>query len=401
VIKPGTPQRGASERRQVARVNGFSSYCPDEVMFLVKDLSGALVEVSRADYEQGIDEGRHYAEMLPEEEFWPTDEALDLFDRALRRSAQRLALAVGIATEQVLVRRGSRTVLVSLCQTGTPVGILLRRWAKWRHGLKLPHYTISVVRGHGVDANALSHVLDRHDPGAIQFVDGWTGKGAIARELTATVRRRHRQNGTAPSDDLAVLVDPGDCAAIAGTGDDFLVPNACLNATVSGLVSRTVVTAELVGPDDFHGAKYYPEMLNHDRSAQFLDAISGEFASVRFQVDAHTARCDRSAVLPSFVGERRARSLADEYGFDDVNLVKAGVSETVRMLLHRPAQRVLVHPAAGDDVQDVLWLAARRSVPAEERFDLRYACVGLMQAPASHSVRDAPENRAEETGTDR
>jgi Phosphoribosyl transferase (PRTase) len=86
------------------------------------------------------------------------------------------------------------------------------------------------------------HVGDRHGRAAIQFVDARTGKGAIPREITVTVRLRCRHNGIAPSDDLAVLVDPGDCAAIVDTGNDFLVANACLNATVCGLVSRTVVT---------------------------------------------------------------------------------------------------------------------------------------------------------------
>jgi hypothetical protein len=56
-----------------------------------------------------------------------------------------------------------------------------------------------VVRGHGVDDNALSYILDRHDAAAVQFVDGWTGKGSIARELHATLHGRRRRYGTAPS----------------------------------------------------------------------------------------------------------------------------------------------------------------------------------------------------------
>jgi hypothetical protein len=363
--------------------DGFGSYASEEVTFLVKDLSDSLVEVSRAEYEQGIDHGRHYAEMLPEEEFRPTAEALTLFENALTRSARRLALAVGVTTEKILSGRDAVPVLVSLCQTGTPIGVLLRRWAAWRHGVALQHYTVSVVRGRGVDENALSYVLDRHDAAAIQFVDGWIGKGSIAREVTATVRRREHRDGAGLSDALAVLVDPGDCAAISGTAQDFLVPNACLNATVSGLVSRTVTTPGLVGPDDFDGAKYYPEMIDSDLSIRFLDAITQEFPAMRGQVDAHCAEWRPGARVPTFTGERHAQWLAAEYGLPDVNLVKAGVSETVRMLVHRIAERVIVHPDAGQDVEDIRWLAARRSVPVEERSDLRYACVGLMRPPAA------------------
>ena len=362
-------------------VSGFGSYQPDDVTFLVKDLSTSLVEVSHTEYEQRIVQGRHYAEMLPEEEHRPTCEALTLFEHALHRSARRLALAVGIAADQVLACRGPGPVLVSLCQTGTPIGILLRRWAAWRHGIALAHYTVSVVRGHGVDDNALSYILDRHDAAAVQFVDGWTGKGSIARELHATLHGRRRRYGTAPPDDLAVLVDPGDCAAIAGTTDDFLVPNACLNATVSGLVSRTVMIPDLVKSGEFHGAKYYRDMGAHDLSLRFLDAISREFLAVRSQVDAHSGGRREQRHAPSFAGERHAKSIAVEYGLPDINLVKAGVSETVRMLLHRPAQRVMVRPDTSQDLDDVRWLAARRTVPVEERCELPYACVGMMKTP--------------------
>jgi Phosphoribosyl transferase (PRTase)/PELOTA RNA binding domain len=369
------------------RGNGFGSYRTEDVTFLVKDLGDSLVEVPRAEYEQRVNQGGHYAEMLPEEEYRPAAEALTLFERVLSRSARRLALAVGVATEKILSSRGPEPVLVSLCQTGTPIGILFRRWAAWRHGAALRHYTVSVVRGHGVDDNALAYILDRHDGAALQFVDGWTGKGSIARELTATLDNRRRRHGTAPTDSLAVLVDPGDCAAISGTVDDFLVPNACLNATVSGLVSRTVVTPGLVRAEDFHGAKYYPELRDRDLSLYFLDTVSREFPAVRREVEVHTAEHHGNGRTPSFAGERHAQRLATRYDVPDINLVKAGVSETVRMLLHRTAERVLVHPEAGQDVQDVRWLAARRAVPIEVRGDLRYACVGLMRGPAANAAR--------------
>jgi Phosphoribosyl transferase (PRTase)/PELOTA RNA binding domain len=383
VAKSSEQRQDPPARPEATQVNGFSSYPPEEVTFLVKDLSTSLVEVSRAEYEQRTRQGHHYAEMLPEEEYRPTGEALTLFEHALTRSARRLALVVGITTENVLSSRGPDPVLVSLCQTGTPIGVLLRRWAAWRHHVNLRHYTVSVVRGHGVDDNALSYILDRHDGAAIQFVDGWTGKGSIARELTATLHHRRRRHGTAPSDSLAVLVDPGDCAAISGTTEDFLVPNACLNATVSGLVSRTVMTPGLVGPADFHGAKYYPQMSDHDLSLRFVDTVSQQFPAVRPQVDTYSTAHREGRGAPSFAGERHAQLLRTEYGLPDVNLVKAGISETVRLLLHRVTQRVLVHPDAGHEVQDVRRLAARRAVPVEECSDLLYACVGLMQAPAT------------------
>jgi hypothetical protein len=162
------------------------------------------------------------------------------------------------------------------------------------------------------------------------------------------------------------------------------VPNACLNATVSGLVSRTVVTPGLVGPDDFHGAKYYPQISDHDLSLRFVvDTVSQQFPAVRPQVDTDGTKHREGRAAPSFAGKRHAQLLRTEYGLPDINLVKAGISETVRLLLHRVTQRVLVHPDAGHEVQDVRRLAARLAVPVEERSDLLYACVGLMRAHAT------------------
>ena len=66
MIQPADDRPKAATLAPAPAANGFSSYPPEEVTFLVKDLSGVLVEVTRAEYEEGINHGRHYAEMLPE-----------------------------------------------------------------------------------------------------------------------------------------------------------------------------------------------------------------------------------------------------------------------------------------------------------------------------------------------
>ena len=105
------------------------------------------------------------------------------------------------------------------------------------------------------------------------FVDGWTGKGAIARELHAAVAAVAAAGGPVFDPALAVLADPGSCVSHYGTRDDFLIASACLNSTVSGLVSRTVLNDAYIGPDDFHGAKFYAELAAGDRSNELLDAV--------------------------------------------------------------------------------------------------------------------------------
>ncbi len=198
----------------------------------------------------------------------PATQYQELFRAALDASAARIARAVGAVTETGARReRSPRPVLVSLARAGTPVGVLMRRWAQHRHGLDLPHYAVSIVRGRGIDANALRWLAAHHDPADVVFVDGWTGKGAITRELADAVEEFEASDGITGFDpEIAVLADPGGCVRTYGTREDFLIPSACLNSTVSGLISRTVLRADLVGPHDFHGAKFYRELAGADVS---------------------------------------------------------------------------------------------------------------------------------------
>ena len=344
----------------------FSSYDPSEVTWLLTDLSHVELEVPTEDREELIQGGRHYAEMLPVE-YQPDAAYTALFHKALAESAERLADAVGIVGELLLAEHDGPPVLVSLARAGTPIGILLRRWYAAR-GLDAPHYAISIVRGRGIDEVAVQHVLDRHPAAQVRFVDGWTGKGAIARELAVAVAR---WPGLDPR--LAVLADPGSCTDLYGTRDDFLIPSACLNSTVSGLVSRTVLRDDLIGPGMFHGAKHYAELAPADVSGVFLDAVSTRFAPVALVPEDRT---------PTWAGWAAVVRLAEEFGITDVNLVKPGVGETTRVLLRRVPWQILVRPDRAADLEHVLVLAAQRGVPVVERHDLPYTCVGLIKPAA-------------------
>ncbi|WP_218603255.1 cysteine protease StiP family protein [Pseudonocardia abyssalis] len=351
----------------------FGSYAPDEVAWLLTDLSGVELEAPTEEREEAIQSGgAHYAESLPVE-FQPDAAYLDVYRSALAATAARLAQAVGTVTELILRERGPDVVLASLARAGTPVGILLRRWAAARHGLELPHYAVSIVRGRGIDTVALDHLAAHHDPAHVVFVDGWTGKGAINRELADALGR----DGRGFDPDLAVLADPGRCARTFGTRDDWLIASACLNSTVSGLVSRTVLNDRLIGPGQYHGAKFYAELAGSDVSNAFLDAVTAEFPGVTdTQLAGTTGPADRE---PDHAGWAAVERIVDAYGIGDVNLVKPGVGETTRVLLRRVPWKVLTRAGAPEaDLAHVRLLAAQRGVPVEEVDDLPYSCVGLI-----------------------
>ncbi|QTD98297.1 phosphoribosyltransferase [Streptomyces cyanogenus] len=357
----------------------FSSYAPEEVGWLLQDLSDVTLEAPTEEREEAIQSGgAHYAESLPVE-YQPSEQYQELFHAALDASAARLAQAVGVVTETVITERSPRPVLVSLARAGTPVGILMRRWAQFRHGLELPHYAVSIVRGRGIDANALRWLADRHDPRDVVFVDGWTGKGAITRELAEAVEEFEAAEGVTGFDpEIAVLADPGSCVRTYGTREDFLIPSACLNSTVSGLISRTVLRADLVGPHDFHGAKFYRELAGADVSVAFLDAVSARFPEVGDAVDSAVKELLAADRTPTWAGWRAVERISEEYGIHDVNLVKPGVGETTRVLLRRVPWKILARAGAGADLDHVRLLAGQRGVPVEEVGDLPYTCVGLI-----------------------
>ncbi|MEV0023289.1 phosphoribosyltransferase [Streptomyces atroolivaceus] len=369
----------ASHRQEAAmlpeplRGPAFSSYAADDVGWLLQDLSDTPLEAPTEEREEAIQSGgAHYAESLPVE-YQPSPQYQELFKTALDTSAARIARAVGTVTETVLAERGPRPVLVSLARAGTPVGVLMRRWAQRRHGLDLPHYAVSIVRGRGIDANALRWLAAHHDPADVVFVDGWTGKGAITRELAVALEEF---DGFNP--EIAVLADPGGCVRTYGTREDFLIPSACLNSTVSGLISRTVLRSDLVGPHDFHGAKFYRELADSDVSGPFLDTVAARFDEVADAVDAEAKELLAADRAPTWEGWAAVERISEEYGIHDVNLVKPGVGETTRVLLRRVPWKILAERGAGADLDHVRLLAEQRGVQVEEVEGLPYTCVGLI-----------------------
>ncbi|MCX5014116.1 phosphoribosyltransferase [Streptomyces sp. NBC_00555] len=351
----------------------FSSYAAEDVGWLLQDFSDVELEAPTEEREEAIQAGgAHYAESLPVE-YQPSPQYQELYQNALTASAARIARAVGTVTETVLAERSPSPVLVSLARAGTPVGVLMRRWAQARHGLDLPHYAVSIVRGRGIDANAVRWLAARHDPADVVFVDGWTGKGAITRELTAALAEYPGFNP-----EIVVLADPGSCVETYGTREDFLIPSACLNSTVSGLISRTVLRSDLVGPADFHGAKFYRELAGADVSTAFVDTVAAHFGEVADAVDEEVKELLAADRTPTWEGWAAVERISEEYGIHDVNLVKPGVGETTRVLLRRVPWKILAQRGAGADLDHVRLLAEQRGVPVEEVDGLPYTCVGLI-----------------------
>jgi hypothetical protein len=364
----------------------FGSYRRDEVGWLLTDLSTVHLDPVPADREEQLQSGRaHYAESLPVE-YEPSPDYRRLYDEALAAGARRTALAVGLLAGLIAARGSGPAALVSLARAGTPVGILLRRWFA-RAGIDVPHVAVSIVRGRGIDRTALDWLAARYDPSRCVFVDGWTGKGAIAGELRAAVTALAATGGPVFDPELAVLADPGSCTTLHGTREDWLIPSSCLNSTVSGLVSRTVLNDRLIGPADHHGGVFYAGLADSDRSGEFLDTVSGCFDAVAAEVAVQLPGLLAADRTPSWAGWAAVTAVAERYGITDLNLVKPGVGEATRVLLRRRPWQVLVRAPGSSDLAHLERLAAERGVPVVVEPDLPYACIGLIRpTPATGTL---------------
>ncbi|WP_102348977.1 cysteine protease StiP family protein [Bacillus sp. Marseille-P3661] len=356
----------------------MGSYAEQDVIFLLKNLSNLPIEIDTFEREKAIQNGVHYSEMLPIE-YKPTNAYMKLFFDSLEENKAKVALAVGIVAEQIVESRGFQTILCSLARGGTPIGILIKRYIELKYNRSLPHYSISIIRGRGIDENAVKFMLRSHPKASITFIDGWTGKGAISKELQLAIGAFNEKYRTNLSSELAVLADPGYCSTVFGTREDFLIPSACLNSTVSGLVSRTVLNSKWIGVDDFHGAKYYQELANEDVSNFYVDMITEQFSKMLQLIPLKLAEQKAAYTLPNWYGLQSIKKIQHEFGLNNINLIKPGVGETTRVLLRRVPWKILVHPNAASNLEHILMLAEERGVQIVKYANMSYGCCGLIK----------------------
>jgi hypothetical protein len=355
------------------------SYDPADVTFLLK-----LVDISDtpvAEKERLIQSGRrHYSEMITRERL-PSAEYLRVFHEAVQREKARLARDVLALAALVAELRPGEVTLVSLARAGTPVGVLLVRALRRHFGRSATHYSVSIIRDRGIDEAALRHVLARHSAASVVFLDGWTGKGVIARELDGAVRRFNAAHDTALDPGLFALADLSGTAAHAASSEDYLIPSAVLGATVSGLVSRSILNADVVGPGDFHGCLYYREFEAADLSRWFADEIGAEVAR-RWDAHGLEATPVRTVAERDALRDRSTAFLGDvaaRHGSRDVNLVKPGICEATRVLLRRVPDLLLLREPDAVEVAHLQVLAREKGVPVAVEPALPYRAAALIR----------------------
>ncbi|WP_295475358.1 cysteine protease StiP family protein [uncultured Pseudomonas sp.] len=334
---------------------GSGSYLADDVHFLLRSVD---IEVTDVEEKERLIQTRqkHYSEMISLEQA-PSDAHRQLFQRAMTQNGLRMAGDVQALAKALNVACEGEIVLVSFVRAGLPLGVLLRR-ALQGLGRETHHYGISIIRDRGIDPVALDAIIQAHGAERIVFVDGWTGKGAIAGEVRRSLAGDPRFT-TAPR--LVVLADPCGQAWLAASTQDWLIPSGILGATVSGLVSRSIWSE----PGSLHGCVVYEHLQPYDVTARFIEQIDG----LRHELT------DVAAAQPWSVTQREqlqaaatqvVAGLAQRFDITNPNRIKPGIAEATRAVMRRVPDHVLVRDLNDSDVQLLLHLTERAGVPVEE-----------------------------------
>ena len=342
-----------------------SSFLEEDVTLLLKDITGLVAPLPTEEREKRIQSGTHYSEMLPLE-YRPTEDYIRIYEASLEIFGQNTADAIARVSDKIVREKGRKVVIVSLARAGTPLGILIRRYIRKKYGFECPHYSISIIRDRGIDRNAVNYIVERHGAECIQFVDGWTGKGAIYNEL-----KKELKFFKEVKDSLAVLADPAGLTELCGTHDDIMIPSSCLNCTISGLISRTFLRSDIIREDDFHGAAFYEELRSEDRTYEFIDYIESMFD---YEIEPD------NRILASN-GMEDVKKLAKMFDIRNINYIKPGIGETTRVLLRRIPWKVVIDERykKARELEHIRQLALEKNVGIEYVHLNNYKCCGLIK----------------------
>lgn len=350
---------------------GFhGSYRPQDVTFLMN--IDDIQPTSIAEKEKRIQSGEaHYSQMISAEKK-PSDEHLKHFKQALKNGADRMSLEIQKLGNNLRERfKSEPIILVSLVRAGVPVGVLLKHYIATFQPCF--HYGISIIRDRGIDHSALNAIINEHGAKNIVFVDGWTGKGAICKELTSSLQSYpdlFDENWDIPR--LVTLADLGGCSWLSASSDDWLIPSGILGSVISGLTSRSILlddipeqTAkiEFSNVENWHKCIIYDHLASHDISVEFVEMILQKI------------QINPTNELATWSNEMRVKQqqachktihwVKETYDIQDINKIKPSIAEATRAVLRRIPDRILIKNKDDENVQLLLHFAKENNVPVD------------------------------------
>ncbi len=378
--------------------NFSGSYNLEDVNILLKPVQMDFVKIE--DKERDIQANkRHYSEMLSVENL-PSPEYMQLFEKAMEKNAERLAFDICVLAKIIIQNKIKRNIpeitLASLARAGTPIGVLLKKTLELLNE-KVSHYSISIIRDREIDNVALRYILKYEQKLAetIFFIDGWTGKGVIGKELKKFIKEFYFSDEIKIYDELYVIADLCGEADYFATNEDYLIPSGILNAVISGLVSRSILNDKVVKENDFHACVFYQDWINEDLSNWFIDQIFEKIKKIMKDKN----NLDQSMDQNKKIFERRIfdkKVFNDRLNFlncckarhniVDINLIKPGIAEATRVLLRRVPELIYLYQENNVDTLHLERLAKEKSVKIIYDNNMPYLATAIIKSMNNHSM---------------
>jgi Phosphoribosyl transferase (PRTase)/PELOTA RNA binding domain len=334
---------------------------------------GEVELVDILEKERRLKQGESYGRLLTPETL-PNAEQSHWFETLLEQYGPRIAAQVVSLGNQLWAAHGSHLTLVSLARAGIPVGVLLTRFLRTQ-GCDVSHHGISIIRGHGLDMVALEEIVHERGSNGIVFVDGWTGKGSIRNELNQSLIGQ-KSVGQTVEPMLAVLCDPAGIADFQATFEDQILPHACLNATVGGLISRT-----FLHDGARHAARFETDLGSADLSLEYVNRIENLMLEKNHASISPGVRPINAAV--------QALELGLLHGTKNPHHVKPSLGEAWRTLLRRKPRALLLGPDHAEQTAIVAY-AQHKNVPLIRVEAMPYQAIALLGEPlGEHESGDA------------
>ncbi|MGR5422412.1 cysteine protease StiP family protein [Vibrio sp. PNB22_4_1] len=358
-----------------------SSYNQNDCIFLLKEIEMQFtnIEEKERQIQLGI---AHYSETISKESP-PSEKYVKLFLELTEMYKFRLAKEVVRLSKIIEDKIKDDVCIVSLARAGSPIGVLVNRAFNKYSCFSSCHYSVSIIRDKGLDFNALDHLINDQGirPESIVFIDGWTAKGVITRELKKSVSEYNLSRNVNVSDALFVVSDIGSTADYSATKEDYTIPSALMNSTVSGLVSRSILN-DHIKEHDFHGCVSYDYLEPYDNSNWFIGEVYSCFDSKDFIATPNEENNISSTEFNDYI-----KNVMEEFKVTNINRIKPGIAEATRVMLRRVPDILIVRDIHDINVSHLLQLANEKFIQTVVKSDMPMGACALIQDVINNEKR--------------
>jgi hypothetical protein len=343
------------------------SYLPNDVDFLLSLKNHEEISIEEKE-DLLLNHKVHYSETLTKE-MNIDEEYLSIF--FTYHELNKTKICQHILTIAYQLTKYNKIVLVSLARAGTPYGVILKRILNSIFEQQVEHYSISIIKDRGLDTVAINHILLKHGKDVqLVYIDGWTGFGNIANELNRAMADRFPEIGF----QFITISDIAGVSDICSSREDYMIPSCLLNATISGLISRTLINAD---PTSFHSVKYFTEKQDQDYSLWYIDELEREILDIY-----------KATFIPNVIikdnnyRNQYLQTLEDVMGqfnlSENFNL-KPGTGETIRCLIRRNPELVIISDMDDPQIKPIVYLCKKKNVPISIMKNMELKSVGIIK----------------------